>query len=51
MIVCYDVVNVDYSALKPYLDPYLAPGRARNGDIDPSSDFEILIPGCGNSSK
>lgn len=42
---------VDYSTLKQYLDPYLAQGRARNGDVDLESDFEILIPGCGNSSS
>ena len=31
----------DFSALKPHLAPYLKF----------SDDFEILVPGCGNSSK
>lgn len=34
----------DYSTLKPYLDPYLNEGRGRR------DGFEILIPGCGNST-
>ncbi len=38
---CYDWY-MDYSTLKPYLDHYI------RRDVD---NYEILIPGCGNSSK